>query len=209
MMVGIAIITATVLWISQAHLQGSAIKMASAMPTSSPPVLSKLIDFELANQDGRVMNRKSLLGRVQIINFIFTTCPGVCPLLTNRMKLIEKNTRHLGDKIHFVSISVDPETDQPAVLKAYGEKHEVDFSRWDFLTGSLDSVKEVVVSGFKSAMNKTRVPASDEESPDLMQITHGEHFVIVDPQGQLRAFKTANTMKEVEAIVELASKLQP
>ena len=104
--------------------------------------------------------------------------------------------------MHLVSFSVDPEYDTPERLKAYGEKYGADPSRWTFLTGDYKSLQSTVVGGFKIAMGK-EAPEED----DVMSIFHGEHFVVVDAKGHLRAYVHAPEPDAVERVVEIARQL--
>lgn len=167
------------------------------------PVLGSLEPFELTNQDKAAVSLDSLKGRVHVVNFIFTSCPGVCPFMTRRMVSMEEKSRKLKDKLHFVSISVDPETDTPEKLKTYAETHGANLARWDFLTGDLTRVQRVVVDGFKSQMAKMQ----GHGDPNLMQIVHGEHFILVDAEGRMRAFRKVASAEDVDQVLELAEKL--
>jgi len=163
------------------------------------PRLIRIPSFELKNQEGSSFENKNLLGRVTLVNFIFTNCPTVCPLLTQRMK--ELSDIVSNPTVQFLSISVDPENDSPEVLKKYGEKYGVDWSRWNFVTGPLDKISEVVVKGFKVVFLR--------ETKDILDITHGEHFVLVDKQGYIRAYRMISdeeSKKEVTSLLEQLAK---
>ena len=94
-------------------------QMADARATGdgAMPVLFDVPDFALPNQDGVLMTPQSLAGQVYIADFIFTRCTTACPILTARMVLLRQSLA--GSGVGFVSFSVDPEYDTPAVLKAY------------------------------------------------------------------------------------------
>ena len=187
-----------------------------------PPVLGHIPNFKLTNQDGRELTYNSeYRGSVLLVNFIFTTCPDVCPLLTKQMEKIQGRMQTASPIIRLISITVDPETDTPAVLKAYGEKYGARFKGWSFLTGDLMQVYDTVVGGFKIAMDKTQLDPSKKPQPvtagidgkpaaapskndmtyDLMEITHGEHFVMVDQEGQIRAYMQANNDQQINQII--------
>ena len=102
-------------------------------------------DFELIDQAGRVVNLESLGDRVLLVDFIFTNCPGPCPVQTsNQVALQRRIPEAIRDDVHFVSISLDPVVDQPEVLERYASARGVDFSNWSFLTGPSDEVAGVV-----------------------------------------------------------------
>jgi protein SCO1/2 len=162
------------------------------------PPIGKVPEFRLTNQDGKRVEAKALDSRVTVFNFIFTSCPSVCPLLTQRMRELQERTRGLSN-VQLVSISVDPARDSPAVLKAYGTKHRADFTRWTFLTGAFSDIEALVVKGFMSAMSP--------RAGDMMDITHGEHFVVVDGTRSIRAFRRVSTPDELTELERIVTQL--
>ena len=101
-------------------------------------------DFMLTDHNGDEFPSQGLRGKVVVVTFIYTTCPDLCPLITTAMKSVQKNLNAWErDGVLFLSITTDPEVDRPAVLKSYGERHGIDFSRWSLLTGDLARVAPV------------------------------------------------------------------
>ena len=101
--------------------------------------------FDLIDQAGRAVSLASLGDRVLIVDFIYTSCPGPCPVQTSlQVELQRKIPPALRGEIQFISISLDPEVDRPEVLENYGAVRGVDFSNWSFLTGPTEQVAEVV-----------------------------------------------------------------
>lgn len=152
-------------------------------PNVGPPI-GDVPAFELVDQLGRSVNTQDLRGKVWVADFVFTRCAAVCPILSARMQSLQ---RKVGDQpgVHFVSFSVDPEHDTPEVLKAYAGRYEADPERWWFLTGPLDVLEQTVVKGFKIYIGETEPSDSD---PTLVEIAHGEHFVLVDQQARIRGY---------------------
>ena len=165
-------------------------------------VLGKLEGFELNDQTNRRFHPSAHKGSVQVVNFIFTRCPGVCPMLMTQMKTVESRTRDLPN-VHFISISVDPEFDTTGEMLKYGLKHNVDFSRWSLLTGPLADVERVVVGAFSQQMQKTRMPASEDGEPGMVDIMHGRRFVLVDKLGRIRAYHMASTDEELQSVEKM------
>jgi protein SCO1/2 len=117
-----------------------------------------------------------------VVDFIFTTCPDVCPLLTQQLASLRKQL-DAGGRVNYVSFSVDPEHDTPAKLREFAKQHGADQSDWYFLTGPLDTVREVVTRGFKQAMQ-----LEPEQPGKPRNVLHGSHFVLVDRAGTIRGF---------------------
>lgn len=158
-----------------------------ALACSSPaaPILGKSPSFRLTNQDGQAFTSNELAGKVHVVDFIFTTCRAVCPLLTARMKKLEASTRSTLPNVRFISITVDPETDTPAKLTTYAQAERLNLARFTLLTGSKTAIERTVVGGYKQALG-ARVPlAADANAFD---IAHSMRFVVVDKQGRIRAF---------------------
>lgn len=150
------------------------------------PVLADLEAFSFVDQDGKPFDLERARGHVWVANFMFTSCPTVCPALTQKMAGLQKKLADQPD-VRLVSITVDPEFDTPEVLKAYGARYGQDPSRWWMVTGAFEQVEKTVVSGFKMAMDRQDLP-SEEGDPSAYDIVHGEHFVLVDARGRIRGY---------------------
>jgi len=98
-------------------------------------------DFELVDQDGEKYDSTLIDADVIVASFVFTTCPDVCPTLTQTLKIVQNSLdEDVAKKVEFISISVDPENDTPEKMKAYADHHGVD---WPHLTGSKEELKEI------------------------------------------------------------------
>jgi protein SCO1/2 len=98
----------------------------------------------LLDQDGREVPLASLLGSPEpvALNFIFTTCPTICPVMTATLAHMHRALGTDRNGLRTVSISIDPDYDTPAVLKTYAAHHDAG-SEWQFLTGRADRIIEV------------------------------------------------------------------
>jgi len=108
------------------------------------PTIGAAPEFALTSQDGAEVTLESLRGKVVAVTFIYTWCPDVCPMLTDKMARVQDALGpDFGTKIAFVSITADPERDTPEVLKQYAAAFDADFAGWSFLTGEPSAVLEV------------------------------------------------------------------
>jgi len=153
----------------------------------------KAPEFELTNQDGKAMGLEDMKGKVWLADFIYTTCPGQCPLITAHVARLQGK---LPPAVRIVSFSTDPVTDTPAVLKAYGEKAGAS-ERWTFLTGPKERMYDLIKNGFKLAI----------DAPPGAQIIHSTKLMLVDKTGMVRGFYEGITNDADETIVEDAGKL--
>lgn len=161
-------------------------------PVEEMPVYFEIPFFTLTDQDNARFARDSMEGKIWVADFIFSNCPAICPLLTAKFKALEGQTADWegtkgAERIHFLSISVDPRNDTPAVLKKYAEKYKANLDRWTFLTGAPADVAELLKTGFKVA---TVEGVSEENVAKVAdgEILHVEHFALVDHLGRVRGY---------------------
>ena len=155
-----------------------------------PPVLSELPEFSLVGVDGKPFGSAELRGQVYVVNFFFTSCRSICPAIMKGMARLQDGfaARNIAG-IRLVSISVDPERDTPEDLGAYGKELGVDPLRWTLLTGDPETVRRLVVDGFK-----TPLAAPAPEAPGPIDIAHTGKLVLVDGLGRIRGFYDSNEL---------------
>lgn len=175
-------------------------RMILAHRLSMPPVVAELPTYKLTNEQGQPFGTENLRGKTYIANFVFTSCPSVCPKLTKRMSEVQERTKDLGDALHLVTFSVDPENDTPEILKGYAQKYSADPARWVFLTGPLKEIEPVIMQGFKTMVAKKEAPSG------MFEIVHGERFVLVDGKGFIRGFYEA-TAEGTDGLINDARKI--
>lgn len=108
------------------------------------PTLGAAPDFALTSQDGKEVTFEDFRGKVVAVTFIYTWCPDICPMLTDKMARVQDQLgEHFATDVAFVSITFDPKRDTPSVLKEYAEAFDADLSGWSFLTGDPEAVREV------------------------------------------------------------------
>ena len=146
---------------------------------AAPPELMPIGEFTLIAQDGSELGSDDLRGKVYVADFIFTTCPSICPVLSTQMANLH---RRIDDPdVRFLSITVDPEHDTPEVMREYAARYRPD-SRWSFLSGDPTDVRRAIVLAFRLPIGR-REPVGEAGAYD---ITHGSRFVLVDRRGTLR-----------------------
>jgi len=146
--------------------------------------------FQLTNQNGQPFGSAQLSGKIWIADFIYTTCPGPCPMISGRMSELQKPLEKTD--VHLVSFSVDPEKDTREVLRGYADKLQAEPGRWDFLTGAKSAIYKLSHDGFKLAVSN----GSEGQGIPV----HSTRMVLVDRNGQIRGYYDAT---ETEAITKL------
>lgn len=141
-----------------------------------PAIDVPLPDFELVDRQGRPFKKTDMVGKVWVVNFIFTTCPMICPALTKKMAGLQKELAADPD-VRFLSITVDAETDKPPVLDEYAKKNGGEAESWYWVTGEPQVVDNVVIKGFLMSLQR------DSAKKD---ISHAERFVVVDKTARVK-----------------------
>jgi protein SCO1/2 len=140
------------------------------------PTLGAAPEFALISQDGAEVTLAALRGKVVAVTFIYTSCPDVCPMLTDKLARVQDELgSDFGSKIAFVSITTDPERDTPEVLKGYAEAFDANLAGWSFLTGEPPAVLEVA-----HRYGVAVVKAADGG------VDHTLLTTLIDPQGTMR-----------------------
>lgn len=163
------------------------------------PVLWPVPAFTLISQDSAPFEDRALEGQVWIASFVYTNCPDVCPLVTRRVAELRDSLQAVGAPVRFLSISVDPARDTPAVLREYAKAFNATLPQWVFLTGEPETVIQLVTAGFKLQASNPFVPTDNEmdhdhggeaehrhePSGDYM-VSHSDRLVLIDAQRQVR-----------------------
>jgi protein SCO1 len=172
------------LWLR--HIEVAALRQRTVSSYGTVPT------FQLVNQNGQPFGSAQLAGKIWIADFIYTTCPGPCPMISSRMSELQKPLEKTD--VHLVSFSVDPEKDTPQVLRGYADKLQADPARWNFLTGPKSVIYRLSHDGFKLAVSD----GSDEQGLPV----HSTRMVLVDRHGQIRGYYDAT---EADAITKLVA----
>src|SRR5213076_2788602 len=184
-LIAIPILTlALLLWLRQ--LEVTALRQRTVSSYGTVP------EFLLVNQNGQNFGSAQLRGKIWIADFIYTTCPGPCPMISSRMSELQKPLEKTD--VHLISFSVDPEKDTPDVLRSYAERLQAEPGRWDFLTGPKSAIYSLSHDGFKLAISD----GSDAEGIPV----HSTRIVLVDRHGAIRGYYDAT---EPDAVTKLVA----
>lgn len=140
---------------------------------------SKVPDFSFTNQNGETITNKDLEGKVYVVEFFFSTCTTICPIMTSNMVRIQDE--FLGNPdFGIASISITPERDTPYVLKEYAKREGINHNNWHLLTGQPEEyVYNLAKEGFKLYAGK------NDKNPDGFE--HSGLFALVDKNGYIRS----------------------
>ncbi len=134
--------------------------------------------FRLIDQQNAPFTEADLHGRIAVVDFFFTTCPGICPLMATSMGEVQKAFLN-DDRVVLLSHSVTPETDTPDILAKYAERHGVNADKWKLLTGSKSDIYDL---GRRYYFVDEDLGATRNEDDFL----HTENVILIDGQRRIR-----------------------
>lgn len=169
--------------------------LAGCGTASSPlPSLGIVPDFTLTDQNNQQFQSADALKRkVWIGDFIYTNCPGPCPMMTSMLRKVQDQLGSEPD-IRLVSFTVDPARDTPTVLDAYAKQFKAHDGFWFFLTGTQDSLNQLARHAFK---------LGDVDGT----LEHSTRFVLVDKFGRLRGYYPTASSSVIPQLVADAKSL--
>lgn len=138
----------------------------------------KIPEFALLNQDSLFISNEDFRGKVHVVEFFFTRCPSICPVMNKNMKRIEVEFGKRDD-FGIASFTIDPKYDTPKILKEYAALYDVFSPHWHFLTGDIDSIYNLANSGFNifAAINPNVAGGFE----------HQGYFALIDKKGYIRS----------------------
>jgi protein SCO1/2 len=144
-------------------------------------------DFQLTDHDGKRRSLADFKGKAVVVFFGFTQCPDVCPTTMARLAEVKQRLGADGDRLQVVFVSVDPERDTPAILKAYMGNFDPGFLALRPTPEELPAVAK----SFKIYYKKV-----EGSAPDSYTMDHSAGDYIYDPQGRLRLYSRQGTSAE-------------
>lgn len=142
---------------------------------SSLYTVMKVPDFELTDQNHQKITRNDMLGKVYLVEFFFSQCPTICPVMNTNMKAIENAVNRPDFGI--ISISIDPENDTPETLKQHAQRLGVSSPNWHFLTGDRAYVGRLA--------DEFNIYVGDQEDKGE-SLNHSGMIALVDQEGNIR-----------------------
>ncbi len=150
--------------------------------------------FSLINQNGDTITEKTMEGKIYVTNFFFTSCPGICPKMTNNMALIQEAFLQ-DDQVLLLSHSVTPDYDSVAVLKDYATAKNIVSGKWHLLTGDRD---EIYSLGRNSYFVEEDLGV-EKTNDDFL---HTENIILVDQNRHIRGIYNGLNKAAIAQLVE-------
>ena len=156
-------------------------KIAERFKKSDLYLFGQVPSFEFINQEGKKITNKTYKGKVYVVEFFFSTCPTICPIMTNKLRTIQD--AYFGNSnFGIASISITPEIDSPEILKEYAKNNGITHRNWHLLTGvSEEVVYDLSNKGFALYAGKTKGEHGGFEHSGLL--------ALIDKEGNIRSRK--------------------
>ncbi|CAN5812802.1 SCO family protein [soil metagenome] len=157
-------------------------------------IMHTISNFSFLDQDSNRVTQKTIEGKIHVANFIFTSCGSICPTMTRNMKILS-DTLQNNDDVVFLSYSVAPWIDKPAVLKKYKSANNIENKNWHFLTGSKSDIYTLARRSY----------FAEEDlgfTKDSTEFLHTEHFVLVDKNKRIRGIYNGTLILEMQQLIE-------
>jgi len=154
---------------------------------SDIPVLGEVPAFDFIDSSNRHFGNNELHGKINVIDFFFTSCRGPCPIMSANMAELYQLFKD-EKRIRFVSSSVDPEIDTPVILRDYASNFGVMDDRWIFLNGAIENVVLLSEQGFHLAA---------EGLPSM----HSTKFILVDDKGRIRGYYSGTDDSSIKILI--------
>ena len=140
--------------------------------------INKIPEFSFINQDNDTITNEYYDGKVYVVEFFFSTCPSICPVMNTNMLKVQEAFEN-EDDFGIASFSIDPAHDTPEVLKEYAESYGANHPHWNFLTGDKKDILKLSNEGFKLYAAETPEAEGGFE--------HSGMFALIDRKGNIRS----------------------
>ena len=149
-------------------------------------------DFELINQNGKIITQDVYKGKIYVADFFFSSCPTICPIMTNNMAKIQEEFLN-DENIMLLSLSVTPDIDSIPRLREYADKNGVIDTKWNVTTGDKKHIYELA--------RKSYFAVTDEGDGGLQDFIHTSNFILVDKNKQIRGIYNGIDNKEILRLI--------
>ena len=150
-------------------------------------------EFNLINQNGIKISSKDYENKIYVVDFFFTSCPSICPIMTNNMLLVQEEFIKNND-VMLLSMSVTPEIDNVEVLKKYAIEKGVIDSKWNITTGSKKHIYELARKSYFAVL--------DQGDGGLQDFIHTPNFILVDTNKQIRGIYDGTVENEISRLIQ-------
>lgn len=163
--------------------------------TVTDTIWHKVKNIQFTNQLGKKVSLDDLKGRILVIDFFFTRCPGICPGLARSMKRLQDSFIKNDSIVQFISISVDPEHDSVPPLRKFADRFNVNHDTWWFVTGDKKEIYDFALNELKAGLADAEVDTA---------FIHTENFFLLDSSRIVRGWYNGfDTVKQAQLVKDI------
>lgn len=148
--------------------------------------------FYFTDQYAKKVTEQTVKGKVYVVDYFFTTCKSICPVMSTGLERVYKQFRTRNDFL-ILSHTVDPETDSTAQLLSYAKFHGVNDDKWLFVTGEKKHLYEIARKGY--LLNAEQ---GDGGADDFI---HTQNFALIDKERHIRGFYDGTDSLEINRLI--------
>ena len=152
-----------------------------------------IADFKLIHQNGDTITQADYKNKIYIADFFFTTCPTICPIMTQNMSALQQHIL-LDPDVLLLSHTVTPEIDTVAQLKRYADKYGVVATKWNLVTGTKKELYDLARKSYLAVQT-----TGDGGEFDMI---HTENFMLIDKKRQIRGFYDGTDPEAIAILLE-------
>lgn len=150
-------------------------------------------DFNVINQNGRLITQADFEGKIYVADFFFTRCPSICPVMANNMEKLQTIFKD-NEEIKLLSLSVTPEMDSVPVLRTYATRNNAIDGKWHITTGEKKHIYNLA--------RKSYFAVVDEGDGGLQDFIHTPNFILIDDKKQIRGVYDGTNAQDITALVK-------
>ena len=155
--------------------------------------------FKFVNQYGDSISNKTLNGNIYVVDFFFTTCPSICPVMHRNMLKVYEMFKSTGN-FKIISHTIDPKHDSVPVLKKYADKLGITGNTWWFFQGKKEDIYTIAAKNYLVAVKQDGSAAGG--------YIHAGYFVLIDKQKRIRGSYDGTDPKQVDQLIDDIKTLQ-
>lgn len=170
---------------------------SDSQPEGKDRKVATLRALAVIDERGRAITQNDFKGKITLVNFFFTQCSTVCPLLMQSVARVHGKVleRKWKQPVHFFSFSIQPEHDSPEILKDYAARRHLNLKDWSLLTGKAEVIERIGRSIFKA-------DASLQNGTRDTSFTHTSNVYLVDGKLRIRGIYDISQSRQMELLSE-------
>lgn len=158
-------------------------------------VYHTLPPFTLTDQNNLPRGTKDYQDKIFVADFFFASCKTICPKMATNLIVAQKKLKYLNKDFGIISITVDPTSDNPTILKQYAKKVHAEPDMWNFLTGNKDTIYKLALTGFL-------INAMEDTSKAIPDFLHSEKLILIDKQRRIRGYYDGTSTADVNRLID-------